>query len=62
VPDVDLGLNGLLEVPQVSLQIRFDEMELYMALETKLSTGATYTFNLYTSQSNVGVRVSDSCG
>ncbi|KAH0846784.1 hypothetical protein AYO21_07851 [Fonsecaea monophora] len=42
------------------LQFNFDNLELYMKLDTILSVASTYTINLYTSQSPAGVSLGDS--
>jgi hypothetical protein len=54
--DFNLDIGG---IPQVSLQFQLDGMELYMELDTSLSLGATYTLNLYTSDTPIGIAVSD---
>lgn len=45
-------------VPEVSLQFVFDDLELYMLLDTTLSLGATYTLNLYRSDTPLGIDIS----
>ena len=54
--DFDLDIP---EIPGISLQFTFDDLEMYMELETSLSAGATYQLNLYTSESEVGIAISD---
>lgn len=44
-------------IPECELQFQFDGMELYMQIDTILSGGATYTLNLYTSESEIGFTV-----
>jgi hypothetical protein len=44
-------------IPQTDLQFTFDGMEMYIAIETSLSVGATYTLNLFSSKSIVGMAV-----
>jgi hypothetical protein len=46
-------------IPQCDLRFQFDGMELYMEIDTILSVGATYTLNLYTSESLIGVSVGE---
>ncbi|OAP56838.1 hypothetical protein AYL99_08950 [Fonsecaea erecta] len=41
------------------LQFRFDDLELYMQLDTVLSVESTYTINLYTSKTPAGVSLGD---
>jgi hypothetical protein len=43
------------DIPECQLLFEFDGLELYMEIDTTLSAGATYTFNLYTSESLIGV-------
>ena len=45
-------------IPECELRFQFDGMELYMQIDTKLSGGATYTLNLYTSETPIGFTVS----
>ena len=42
------------DIPECDLQFQFDGMELYMQVDTTLSSGATYTINLYESQTPIG--------
>jgi hypothetical protein len=42
------------DIPQCDLQFQFDGMELYMQVDTILSSGATYTLNLYESKTPIG--------
>lgn len=46
-------------LPEVGLSFGFDSLELFMMLDTTLSLDSTYTYNLYTSNSPIGVRISD---
>ncbi|KAJ9138198.1 Glycolate oxidase [Pleurostoma richardsiae] len=54
--DFDLDIQG---IPECQVFFQFDGLELYMELETILSGAATYTLNLYTSETAVGIRVSE---
>jgi hypothetical protein len=54
--DFNLDVPG---IPEVSLQFQFDGIELYVELDTSLSLGATYTLSLYTSETPIGIAVSD---
>lgn len=47
------------DIPECELRFQFDGMELYMQIDTTLSGGATYTLNLYESETPVGFAVSD---
>ncbi|KAF7549659.1 hypothetical protein G7Z17_g6224 [Cylindrodendrum hubeiense] len=61
LPPIDLDFDiDLPEIPECQLQFRFDGMELYMLMDTVLSAGATYTLNLYTSNTPLGFAVGDS--
>lgn len=46
-------------IPKARLQFQFDGLELYMLVDTVLSLGATYTLNLYTSNTPVGISVGE---
>ncbi|KAL2062881.1 hypothetical protein VTL71DRAFT_5953 [Oculimacula yallundae] len=46
-------------IPETDLILRFDEMELYMQIDTTISAGLTYIMNLFTSQTAVGIEVGD---
>ncbi|KAI1634547.1 hypothetical protein F4809DRAFT_651803 [Biscogniauxia mediterranea] len=46
------------DIPQCRLQFSFDQMELYMLMDTVLSAGATYKLSLYSSNSPIGISVS----
>ncbi|KAJ6258790.1 hypothetical protein Dda_6844 [Drechslerella dactyloides] len=56
--DVDFDID-IPEIPQCQLRFQFDNLELYVALNTVFSGGVTYTLNLYTSQTPIGIRVSE---
>ncbi|KAJ8109806.1 hypothetical protein OPT61_g7188 [Boeremia exigua] len=45
------------ELPESNLRFTFNELELYMQVNTVLSAAATYEINLYTTQSAVGISV-----
>ena len=46
-------------LPEYHLHFQFDGLELYMLLDTVLSGKATYTLNLYTSETVYGIAVGD---
>ena len=54
----DLQLDAP-DVPECQLRFQFDGLELYMQIDTILSGGVTYKINLYTSESLVGISISD---
>jgi hypothetical protein len=45
------------EIPEFRLQFKFEDMELYMLIDTVLSSSATYNLNLYTSNTPIGLSV-----
>ncbi|KAH7397417.1 hypothetical protein BKA66DRAFT_409043 [Pyrenochaeta sp. MPI-SDFR-AT-0127] len=45
------------EIPECALRFQFDDMELYMEVNTVLSAGATYEINLYSSNSPAGISI-----
>ncbi|GKT84282.1 LOW QUALITY PROTEIN: hypothetical protein Ct61P_02132 [Colletotrichum tofieldiae] len=47
------------EFPEARLGFGFDDLELYMQLDTTLSAGLTYTLNLYTSTTPLGSKIGD---
>lgn len=57
--DVELDLDNVTGLPGASIHFEFDDLELYLELDIKLSAGATYTLNLYTSETPVGISVPD---
>ncbi|ELR02957.1 hypothetical protein GMDG_05816 [Pseudogymnoascus destructans 20631-21] len=54
--DVDFDVE-LPKLPECNLKFQFDGLELYMEIDTILSGSATYTLNLYTSQTPLGFAV-----
>ncbi|OBT66528.1 hypothetical protein VE03_03664 [Pseudogymnoascus sp. 23342-1-I1] len=54
--DVDFDID-LPKLPECNLKFQFDGLELYMEIDTILSGSATYTLNLYTSQTPIGFTV-----
>ncbi|KAI1734606.1 hypothetical protein F4680DRAFT_337022 [Xylaria scruposa] len=43
------------DIPECRLHFQFDDLELYMSLDTVLSAGAMYTLNLYSSNTPIGL-------
>jgi hypothetical protein len=59
-PTIPLDFNiDIPDIPECRLRFQFDGMELYMLLDTILSAGTTYTLNLYSSISPIGLAVGD---
>ena len=50
----DLNVQG---IPETTLQLQFDGLELYVELDTTLSLGATYTINLFTPETPIAITV-----
>ncbi|KAI1453892.1 hypothetical protein F4805DRAFT_469739 [Annulohypoxylon moriforme] len=48
--DVDMP-----DIPECHLQFQFDDLELYILIDTVLSAGATYNLNLYSSNTPIGI-------
>jgi hypothetical protein len=46
-------------IPEAKLHFSFDDLELYMKMDTVLALGSTYTLNLYTSETPLGLEISD---
>ncbi|KAJ5654335.1 hypothetical protein N7490_001338 [Penicillium lividum] len=55
--DLDLNLDNLTALPGAQIHFEFDNLELYLDLDIKLSAGATYTLNLFTSETAAGFSV-----
>ncbi|KAJ0425217.1 hypothetical protein BJY00DRAFT_274984 [Aspergillus carlsbadensis] len=55
--DLDFDLDEMDGFPDVHAQIEFTDLELYLELDVILSAGATYTLNLFTSQSVAGIKI-----
>lgn len=56
--DIDFDVE-VPDIPSADLSFQFDGMELYMEINTNLSSGATYTINLFTSKSPIGFAVAE---
>ncbi|CAK1367844.1 unnamed protein product [Cercospora beticola] len=50
-------MDDLPPIPDAKLRFTFDELELYMLIDTTLSLGATYTLPLYKSKTPLGVHI-----
>lgn len=58
LPPIDFNFEvDLPEIPECRLEFQFDGLELYMLIDTVLSSSATYTLNLYTSNTPIGFAV-----
>jgi hypothetical protein len=56
--ELDFDVN-VPAVPASDLKFQFDGLELYMEIDTILSGGATYTLNLYKSETAIGFAVAN---
>ncbi|PTB64301.1 hypothetical protein BBK36DRAFT_1178946 [Trichoderma citrinoviride] len=56
-PDLDMNLNLLF--PEYNVGVNLTDLEIYMELDTVLSAGITYTFNIYQSETIVGIALGD---
>ncbi|KAK5625145.1 hypothetical protein RRF57_000861 [Xylaria bambusicola] len=54
--DVDFNVD-LPDIPECRLRFQFDDLELYMLMDTVLSADTTYTLNLYSTNSPIGLSV-----
>ncbi|KAL4861380.1 hypothetical protein BDV12DRAFT_208054 [Aspergillus spectabilis] len=55
--NLDLDLDDAAGIPDVHAQFEFNDLELYLELDVQLSAGATYTLDLFTSQSVAGIAI-----
>ncbi|KAF2964160.1 hypothetical protein GQX73_g9414 [Xylaria multiplex] len=57
-PPLNISFNvDVPDIPECRLQFQFDDLELYMLIDTVLSAGAMYTLNLYSSNTPIGLSV-----
>ncbi|PTB81120.1 hypothetical protein M440DRAFT_1434991 [Trichoderma longibrachiatum ATCC 18648] len=56
-PNLDMNLNLLF--PEYDVGVNLTDLEIYMELDTVLSAGITYTFNIYQSETIVGIALGD---
>lgn len=58
--DVDFDVN-LTDIPETTLKLEFDDLELYMLLDISLEADQTYTINLYpkTWSQPAGIHIGD---
>lgn len=54
--NVSLDVN-LPDIPECLLRFQFDDLELYMSIDTVLSAGSAYTLNLYSTNTLIGLSV-----
>jgi len=58
LPPLNFSLNFddvVPDIPECRLHFEFDDLELYMLLDTTISAGTSYTLNLYSSNSLIGL-------
>lgn len=59
-PPINISFNvDVPDIPECRLQFKFDDLELYMLIDTVLSAGATYNLNLYSSKTPIGISASN---
>lgn len=57
-PPLNVSFNvDIPDIPECRLHFQFDGLELYMLLDTVLSAGTTYTLNLYSSNTPIGLSI-----
>ncbi|XXH01812.1 hypothetical protein Hte_008173 [Hypoxylon texense] len=55
-PPINFTFNvDVPDIPECHLKFQFDDLELYMLVDTVLSGGATYNLNLYSSNTPIGI-------
>ncbi|KAI1469314.1 uncharacterized protein F4812DRAFT_325224 [Daldinia caldariorum] len=59
-PPINISFNvDIPDIPECRLQFKFDDLELYMLVDTVLTAGATYNLNLFTSNTPIGISASN---
>ncbi|KAM0251085.1 hypothetical protein ACHAQJ_008367 [Trichoderma viride] len=56
-PEIDFNLD--LKFPEYNVDVNLTDVEIYMKIDTVLSAGITYTFNIYQSKTEAGVAFGD---
>ncbi|KAI1431061.1 hypothetical protein GGR50DRAFT_113679 [Xylaria sp. CBS 124048] len=57
-PPLNVSLNlDIPDIPECGLHFEFDGLELYLLTDIALSTGTTYTINLYPGNTQIGVAI-----
>ncbi|KAJ5526918.1 hypothetical protein N7513_011077 [Penicillium frequentans] len=55
--DLDFNLDDVAALPEAHVHFEFDNLELYLDLDIRLSAGATYTLNIFSSETPAGFQV-----
>lgn len=55
--DADFALAAAVALPEYQFRLTLDAFDLFIQTQTSVSGAATYTVNLYTSESEVGLRL-----
>lgn len=55
--NLDFNLDNITALPEAQIHFEFDNLELYLDLDIKLSAGATYTLNIFSSETPAGFQV-----
>lgn len=58
IKDISYDLN-ITTIPNVTLSFRFEDLDVYLELETVLDASATYTLPLFHSQTVAGISIGD---
>ncbi|KAI1151899.1 hypothetical protein F4825DRAFT_421180 [Nemania diffusa] len=57
-PPLNVSFNvDVPDIPECRLSLQFDDLELYMLIDTVISAGTSYTLNLYASKSPIGLAI-----
>ncbi|RFU81353.1 hypothetical protein TARUN_870 [Trichoderma arundinaceum] len=56
-PEIDFNLD--LKFPEYNVDVNLTDIEIYMQIDTVLSAGITYTFNIYKSETLVGIALGE---
>ncbi|KAI0023467.1 hypothetical protein F4780DRAFT_83315 [Xylariomycetidae sp. FL0641] len=55
-PPLNMSFNlDVPDLPETNLNLQFDDLEMYMMLDTVISAGTTYTVTMYTSETPIGL-------
>ncbi|KIH87750.1 hypothetical protein SPBR_04691 [Sporothrix brasiliensis 5110] len=58
-PDIDFDLKDLAPLPEYQFLLTLDKIDLFVQLDLVVSAATSYTVNLFTSESDFGVRKGD---
>lgn len=55
--DVDFSLGDVPGLPGAQIHFEFDDLEIYLDVDIKLSAESTYTINIFTSETVAGISI-----